>query len=299
ACTDTPACDPTQLTRGITNAAGNAAVATWQAAGREADFSDPIFHRWLLSQIPIELGCRAEPFVPSSDSGPSPPQADTFTASAMGTCGAGTELSKPPAEDEEQTPYCGPEYGNWYNVRCDSCLNQACYRHDGCTASLCVRLGCQFAGNGDCDSCFFDGAHSCIDTAQYWCNRRIDECQLDPVCLNQVLSEGPCVEAQCIQDVSWIARHVGHVNSSAPPCKCNRTICGGADGCESRCAGCDSRFHSICELMPQDPNLRNQIAVRAIVGTESSFTGCSAGCGECGWCLLPNWPDGCGGFSSQ
>src|SRR5262249_48140656 len=98
-----------------------------------------------------------------------------------------------------------------------------------------------------------------------------------------------------ILDVNSIAKGAGSINSSRSDCECNRTVCGGTDGCESRCAGCDSRFHSACVPIT-DPD---HTAVRAVVGTAWSFAGCHAGCGECGWCLDPGWPDGCGGFCSQ
>jgi hypothetical protein len=279
ACAGPPACDPAQLTPGVIDAKRDAAVAKWQAAGRQVDWTDELFRRWLVSQIPIELGCRLEPFAPSSVAalGTSSVQTAALTTSGTGTCGPAPEACMPPYDETGRTYYCSFGYGHWWDVKCgNDCLNRVCYRHDGCAGNLCVSGACQFAGNGDCDSCFFDGTEACARSS-------LQECSgADPFA---------CEQAACIELIRSVARGVGTASYLAPGCTRNRTSCDDplAGQCGIRCAGCQDH-HSVCV-----PITDRNTPVRAVVGQSVNVSFCTVGCYDCGGCGAP----GCNGYSAQ
>ncbi len=271
ACSALPSCDRPEVVERFASdealaAARDAATAKWTGSGREADYTDDVFRRWLHSQLAAEMGCREDirtgtTLFPAAASLPR-------TFSPSGSC----EFTDCVGGYDGAIKYCGSGQGHRYNVRCDDCTNAACWRHDGCTGELCIRAACQFQGNADCDTCFFDQTADCLSLAR-------SDCQHG--------HSGRCAAATCMERVRAIARWWGNQGQATPACQRNRTACAGPNCC-SGCAGGMGMCSSV------DP-AATQVGAARVEVFHWPPEGCTdaTACSECGWCLAPGWDTGC------
>lgn len=224
-----------------------------------------------------------------------PPVTLQFAPEPQGGGGAaeGSSLSgchsdcMPPFDDSPTTGfrYCGPGYqpqNQWLkrDFRCNTCLNRACWEHDGCTGDLCTFGHCMFtdpppvpdaltppsAPRGDtCTQCFFDSAQVCRNTA------------LVLAANATTLSDAATFadEASCIHRVQLIAYGLGVVHND-PVFQCQafwqRANCAtpvpfdGYCNCPSLCRGCaPGTQRSIC-CIPQDQDICDPFFAPCLTG---------------------------------
>lgn len=271
ACSDVPSCDNSEAASPFANeealvAARDAATDKWTNAGREADYADDVFRRWLHAQLAIEMGCRDD--LPAGRPTTAGAARAGLSVIPPGPCASSDCVG----EYDAQVKYCGFGQGHLYNVRCDECANQACWRHDGCTGERCIRRACQFQGNEDCDPCFFDQTSDCLSLARSDCQHGLSR---------------RCSAATCMERIRGIARWWGRDGHATPECAANPSGCAGP-GC---CSGCQQGEGTCADVSPG----ATRIASARVDVFRWPPEGCTdaTACSECGWCLAPGWETGC------
>jgi hypothetical protein len=249
--------------------------------GRPYDVMDPVQVGWILLQTPHEHPCFMAGRV-TKDFGPRPPE----TAVASNTTGPpGCTTDCMPPFDDAGRRYCG--WGSarrqpWIkhpfsnliglkNVRCDRCLNEACWFHDGCAGQYCTKDRCMFANppsifdpnptaGDNCTKCFFGKMAACSMQAR---------------------QDGRFDDADCIRMVQNVAHEAGERAANSGECSTYpmRTHCpkefptsGGYCDCESFCMGCNVPSSSqeassgVC-CAPQERDFCVPIFAPCVVGT--------------------------------
>jgi len=271
ACSEAPACDSPGVAELFASeealaVARAAAVDKWTSAGREADYTDDVFRRWLHSQLAVEIGCRED--IPAGSAVDAESARSSRVFLPPGPC-ATTDCV---GEYDGSVKYCGFGHGHRYNVRCDGCANEACWRHDGCSGELCIRKGCAFQDNQDCDACFFDQTGDCLSLARSDCQHGVSR---------------RCSAATCMERVRAIARWWGNDGQATLACQANRTGCSGP-GC---CSGCENG-DGVCADVSRSATQVGSARVDVFRWPPQGCTDATA-CSECGWCLAPGWDTGC------
>lgn len=168
---------------------------------------------------------------------------------------------------QDSGTYCGPGDNNFFTTNCDdSCLNHACYRHDGCTREHCTSTTCLFATAGDCDECFHGQCSACL--AAY------DE-----------YVEGEASRAVCVGAVCAIARTIASVapdqlcNEDHDDCTCSGLDCANCSYCNGCPAGSGAGQCSPTSAV-MDPLSKVMMSAKVTRNDFYCTQGPQAGCGE-------------------